>query len=80
MGTRRNDISKEERAQISIEVLASNREWGKVEELAQSYDVSRKTIYDIAEKGKAVLIAGMEPGAHGPYQAQKLIKRKLIKN
>ncbi len=74
MGTRRNDISKEERAQISIEVLATNREWGKVEGLAQSYDVSRKTIYDIAEKGKAVLIAGMEPGPHGPHQAEKLIK------
>lgn len=74
MGTRRDDISSEQRAQISIEVLASNREWGKVVELAESYDVSRKTIYDIAGKGKQVLVAGMEPGPHGPHQAEKLIK------
>ena len=74
MGTRRDDISSAQRAQISIEVLASNREWGKVVELAESYDVSRKTIYDIAGKGKQVLVAGMEPGPHGPHQAEKLIK------
>jgi predicted DNA-binding protein YlxM (UPF0122 family) len=74
MGTRRDDISSEERAQISIEVLASNREWGKVVELAESYEVSRKTIYDIAGKGQQVLVAGMGPGAHGPSQGEKLIK------
>lgn len=74
MGTRRDDISREQRAQISIEVLASNREWGKVVELAESYDVSRKTIYDIASKGQEVLIAGLAPGPHGPGQVEKLIK------
>jgi len=45
-----------------------------VVELAESYDVSRKTIYDIAEKGKQVLVAGMAPGPHGPHQAEKLVK------
>jgi len=74
MGTRRDDISREQRAQISIEVLGSNREWGKVVELAESYDVSRKTIYDIASKGQEVLIAGLAPGPHGPGQVEKLIK------
>jgi len=74
MGIRRDDISSKERAQICIEVLASNREWGKVVELAQSYEVSRKTIYDIAEKGKEVLMTGMVAGPHGPHQAAKLIK------
>ncbi len=74
MGIRRDDISSEQRAQISVEVLASEREWGKIVELAERYQVSRKTIYDIAEKGKEVLIAGMEPGPHGPYQTEKLIK------
>ncbi len=74
MGIRRDDISNEQRTQISIEVLASNREWGRVVELAQSYDVSRKTIYDIAKKGKEVLVAGLAPGPHGPHQAEKLIK------
>ena len=74
MGTRRDDISSAQRAQISIEVLGSNREWGRIVELADSYDVSRKTIYDIAGKGKQVLVAGMAPGPLGPQQAQKLIK------
>lgn len=74
MGTRRDDISSAQRAQISIEVLASNREWGRVVELAQTYEVSRKTIYDIAGKGKQILVAGLEPGPHGSHQAEKHIK------
>ncbi len=74
MSIRRDDISNEQRAQISIEVLASNREWGRVGELAQRYDVSRKTIYDIAKKGKEVLVAGLVPGPHGPHQTEKQIK------
>jgi hypothetical protein len=74
MGTRRDDISSAQRAQISIEVLASNREWGKVVELAESYKVSRKTIYDIARKGEQVLVAGLEPGPHGPQPREKVIK------
>lgn len=73
MGTRRNDISSEQRAQISIEVLASNRTWGTVTELAQRYKVSRKTIYEIASKGQQVLEAGLEPGPHGPQPSEKII-------
>jgi hypothetical protein len=42
--------------------------------LAQTYEVSRKTIYDIARKGKQVLVAGLEPGPHGPHQAEKHLK------
>jgi predicted DNA-binding protein YlxM (UPF0122 family) len=74
MGARRDDISSEQRAQISIEVLASNRAWGKIVELAQTYQVSRKTIYDIANKGQQVLGAGLTPGPHGPHPPEKIIK------
>jgi hypothetical protein len=74
MGARRDDISSEHRAQISIEVLAANRARGKVVELAQTYQVSRKTIYDIAEKGRQVLVAGLAPGPHGPSPSEKIIK------
>lgn len=52
--------------QIAIEVLAGNRGYGKVSELAQSYGVSRQTVYNIAAKGEQVLRAGMQPGPHGP--------------
>jgi hypothetical protein len=74
VGARRDDITSEQRAQMTIEVLSSGREWGKVSELAQTYAVSRKTIYDIAAKGEQVLRAGLHPGSHGPQLSEKLIR------
>lgn len=74
MGVRRDDISSEQRAQMAIEVLSQERAWGRVSELAQTYAVSRKTIYDIAAKGQQVLLAGLQPGPHGPSVSDKLIR------
>lgn len=74
MGARRNDISSAQRAQIAIKVLASTRSYGTVSELAQTYTVSRKTIYDIALKGAQVLQAGLKPGRHGPQIGEKMIQ------
>lgn len=74
MGTRRDDISAEDRAQIAMEVMSPNRDHGKVTELAQAYGVSRMTIYEIGEKGKAVLLDGMQPGGYGPQAAEKVIE------
>lgn len=74
MGARRDDISREQRAQIAIEVMAEKRAWGKVSELAQSYQVTRKTIYEMAQKGKAVLEAGLKPRPPGPQVQEKMIK------
>lgn len=54
--------------------MAEKREWGKVSELAQSYQVTRKTIYEVAQKGQAVLAAGMEPSPPGPQVQEKMIK------
>ena len=71
LGTRRDDITSQQQAQIRIEGLASNRGRGTIVELAEPYVVSRKTVYDIAEKGKQVLHASMEPG---PQQKEKLSK------
>jgi predicted DNA-binding protein YlxM (UPF0122 family) len=59
---------------MAIEVLNKDRAWGKVSELAQTYAVSRKTIYDIAAKGQQVLLAGLQPGPHGPSLNDKLIR------
>jgi hypothetical protein len=59
---------------MAIEVLSSGRQWGKVNELAQTYAVSRKTIYDIAAKGEQVLLAGLQPGPHGPHVSEKVIR------
>lgn len=60
--------------QITIEVLSQGRAWGKVSELAQSYGVSRKTVYEIAAKGEQVLLHGLQPGRHGPALSEKLIR------
>jgi hypothetical protein len=73
VGARRDDITGEQRAQMAIEVMSSGREWGKVSELAETYAVSRKTIYDIALKGEQVLRAGLQPGSHGPSLSEKRI-------
>lgn len=74
MGTRRDDITGMTRAQIAIEVLPQYRPHGLVSNLAQTYRVSRQTIYNIAAAGKALLESEMEPGRHGPYPAEKDVR------
>jgi hypothetical protein len=74
MGTRRDDITGMERAQIAIEVLPPYRPQGLVTDLAQAHGVSRQTIYTIAAAGKALLEAEMQPGPHGPYPATKEVR------
>lgn len=52
--------------QIAIEVLSAHRAHGTVTQLAQSYAVSRQTVYEIATRGQQVLLNGLQPGPHGP--------------
>lgn len=77
MGTRRDDITSEQRAQIAIEMLAPGRSYGTVKQLSQSYVVSRQTLYKLAAKGRQVLQQGMQPGSHGPYWAKKTLSVDL---
>lgn len=74
MGARRNDITREQRAQIVIEVLSSRRAWGKVSELAETYGISRKTVYEIVAKGEQILLTGLPPSRPGPPGRDKLIR------
>jgi hypothetical protein len=74
MGTRRDDITGMERAQIAIQVLPPYRPHGLVTELAQTHGVSRQTIYTIAATGKAWLEAKMQPGPHGPCPLEKEVR------
>ena len=74
MGTRRDDITGMERAQIAIEVLPAYRPRGLVTEMARTRSVSRQTIYAIAAAGRALLEAEMQPGRHGPYAAEKDVR------
>ncbi len=73
MGARRDDITSIERAQITVEVLDSDRPWGTVTDLATEYAISRQTVYEIAAMGEQVLIEGLEPGPHGPQPREKTI-------
>jgi hypothetical protein len=52
--------------QIALEVLAPDRGYGRVSQVAMANGVSRQTVYEIARRGQAVLLSGLEPGGHGP--------------
>jgi hypothetical protein len=73
VGTRRDDITGEQRAQIVLTMLAPGRSPETVKQLSQSYVVSRQTVYKIAAKGEAVLRQGLQPGPHGPHGDEKRI-------
>ena len=66
MGKRRDDITNAARAQIALGVLAPDRGHGAVMRLAERHGISRQTVYAIARKGEAALLAGLTPGPHGP--------------
>jgi hypothetical protein len=74
VGTRRDDITSDQRAQITITMLASARSHGAASQLANSYMVSRQTIYNITAKGWQVLRQGLQPGPHGPHWGEKMLK------
>ena len=74
MGTRRDDITSSQRAQIAIEVLSPHRSWGTVFRLAEKHEISRQTVYEIAATGKRVLVTGMKPMPHGPQPTEKVVR------
>lgn len=74
MGTRRNDITSNQRAQITVAVLYPDRPWGTITRLAEEHNVSRQTIYDVADTGEQVLITGLQPGPHGPQPEKKTVR------
>jgi hypothetical protein len=74
VGARKDHITGMERAQIVMEMLSAKRPYGTVSQLEQKYEVSRQTIYKIAEKGKTLLIQGMEPGRHGARIEEKSVR------
>jgi hypothetical protein len=55
-------------------MLASARLHGTASQLADSYTVSRQTIYNIAAKGWQVLRQGLQPGPHGPDWGEKMLQ------
>jgi hypothetical protein len=74
VGTRRDDITSDQRAQIAITMLVPGRLLGTMSQLAGSYGVSRQTVYTLAAKGQEVLRQGLQPGPHGPQWGDKMIR------
>ena len=74
MAARRDDIVGAERAQIVIEMMSPQRPRGRVKELAASYQLSRQALYEMAAKGRAVLVEGLRVGGHGPQVKEREVK------
>ncbi len=73
MGARRDDITGSQRMEIAVEALSPQRTRDTVSRLADTYRISRQTVYDIAAAGAQVLTIGLEPGPHGPQPKEKTI-------
>ncbi len=83
MGARRDDITSSQRAQIAIEVLFPHRLWGTVSRLAERYEISRQTVYEIAATGERVLVTGLKPMPHGPQPTEKVVwvdRNRLVRS
>ncbi len=77
MAKRRDDIGAQQRAQIAMMVMSPDRPRGTIQELAETYNLSRRAIYDMAAKGQHILQQGMAPGRHGPQpRRQKIVVTK----
>lgn len=74
MGMRRDDITVEERIQIGLAVLSPERAYGRIQELATEYKLSRESLYTIAKQVVRVLQTGMKIGQHGPQAKVKTIE------
>lgn len=73
MGMRRDDITAYQRRQIALAVLASDRPHGMVTRLAEIWNLSRKSIYEIANRAYDLLLKVLKPGGHGPQPNQTQI-------
>lgn len=77
MAARRDDIVVADRVQIAIEIMSPNRPRGRVTQLAEAYQLSRQTLYDITAKGLDSLQQALNPGQHGPQpKGQQVIVSK----
>ena len=74
MAARRNDIVTEQRVQIAIEMMSPQRAWGRVEQLAKTYRLSRQALYELAAKAQRILQQEMAAGGHGPAAREPTIK------
>jgi hypothetical protein len=68
---------------IGIAMLNPNRTWGEASQLAETYGVSRQTVYEIAGQTEQLLLSGLEPGQHGPVVGETEIvvdRNRLVRS
>jgi len=70
------------RIMLTLEMLRPipQREWGHATELARTYDVSRKFLYDLRDRALDALIEGLTPRTPGPQpqETSLTIDRRFI--
>jgi hypothetical protein len=67
VGNRKDHITGPDRAQIAQACWAAGQKRdGTRQRLAQEYQMTRQSVYNIVNKAKEVLPAALEPGRHGP--------------
>ena len=64
------NIDLQTRMELGFTMLDPGRPWGKVTELSQGYEVSRKWLYELRDRVRSVLIEELAP------QKQKTYLRK----
>lgn len=74
MGSRRDDIPAPDRMQIGMTVLSPHREHGDITRLAEKYNLSRQTVYEMGARAKDILWNGLRPGPHGPQPAETVLR------
>ena len=79
---RLSELDLSTRIMLALEMLRPipQREWGRATELAQSYDVSRKFLYDLRDRALDALIEGLTPRPPGPQpqETSLTIDRRFI--
>jgi len=73
---RLSELDLSTRMTLALEMLPPipEREWGRVTELAHTYDVSRMFLYGLRDRAFEVLAAGLAPRQPGPQsQAETLV-------
>jgi hypothetical protein len=77
---RLSELDLSTRIMIALEMLKPipEREWGRVTELAQIYDVSRTFLYDLRDRALDVLAEGLSPRKPGPQPQEESLTRELV--
>ena len=74
MGSRKDHITGQDRAQIARSCWANGKKRdGTHQRLAQEYQMTRQSVYNIRRKAEEVLPAALEPGRHGPAPWSQMV-------